>query len=63
MIADELQGLGREEREACRAALRDVGASEEDIDAWIPAPPPRPVPAWAQHPGPHVPPRLIESPA
>jgi hypothetical protein len=48
-IADELTSeLSPSERERCRAALREVGAEDGEIDAWVP--PPKAPPAWARNP-------------
>lgn len=60
-VADELEELSEDAREHCRVALRNVGALENEIDAWVPAAPPHSnrAPAWTQTTGLYsrVPPR------
>lgn len=60
-IAKALDSLSRAELRACRRELEEVGATEEEIERWLPAVSPRVLPVWAQREHqvlPSSPPRL-----
>jgi hypothetical protein len=58
-FAAALKGLSPAALARCREALESVGASSEELDAWIPSPPSQ---VWWKRPGLHstAPPRLEE---
>ncbi|WP_437935961.1 hypothetical protein [Sorangium sp. So ce341] len=65
-IAGALAGLSKEARRRCRDALAELGAEQNELDAWLPDRDPggSTTPAWARlKKGPDLPPRLYEKAA